>query len=122
MTTYERVFSTLSRLGIPCALQSFPAGDGKGGGAPSPPFICYLSDGSNDLCADDGLWCRIPIVRVELYEASADWDLEARVETLVNEEFGPCSVTEDWVESEHCRMVTYTFSATPEPAGREEGN
>lgn len=122
MTTYERVFSTLSALGIPCALQSFPAGDGNGGGAPSPPFICYLSDGNDDLFADDALWCRIPTVRVELYEASADWDLEARVERLINEEFGPCSVTEDWVESEHCRMVTYTFSAPELPAGRKEGN
>lgn len=122
MTEYERVFSALSTLGIPCALQSFPAGDGNGGGAPSPPFLCYLLDGTNDLYADDALFCRIPIIRVELYEASADWELEARVGSIINEEFGPCSVTEDWVESEHCRMVTYTFSATPVPAGREKGN
>lgn len=117
MTPHQHVYETIKSVGIPGALQAFPVPDADGtGGAPPPPFFVYMMDDDGSVEADDTDYTSVPSFRVELYERSADQDLENRVAQAIRSEFGPCSIMEDWIESERARMVTYSFSYTPKTA------
>lgn len=105
MTPYERVYACISSCGIPGALQAYPEG-----GAPPAPFFIY-SMGEDEFYADGTVWARLYEARVELYESAPDFELERRVGEAIEAEFGPYSQMEDWIESEHARMVTYEFCA-----------
>lgn len=114
MTPYEHVFMTVSALGIPGTLMAWPIADGSGGGgAPSPPFFVYLRDEDGAFSADNSDYALIPTFRVELYESEPDLDLESRLADAIRAAYGPCRIDEGWVDSEHCRLVSYTFSFTP---------
>ena len=41
-----------------------------------------------------------------------DADLEQRLSNALRDEYGPVLVMEDWVESEHSRIVSYYFTDT----------
>lgn len=105
MTSDERVFEALSATGVPGALQAYPEGK-----APPAPFFVYMLDTAGEFYADDSNWAAIPSYRVELYEKARDADLEERFASAIRSAFGPVSVMEDWVESEHARMVTFRFA------------
>lgn len=114
MTPYEHVYKTVSALGIPGTLMAWPVADGNGGGgAPSPPFFVYLRDEDGTFQADGTDYAAIPTFRVELYEAEPDLALEARVADAIRDAYGPVRTDESWVDSEHCRLVAFTFSFTP---------
>ena len=114
MTPSEHVYRTLFKTGVPGALQAFPEAKADGtGGAPPTPFFVYMEDRGGEFFADDVSYASVPTFRCELYESSRDAALESRFSEAIASAYGPCSVLEDWVESEHARMVTYTFAFTP---------
>lgn len=114
MTPYKHVYKTVSALGIPGTLMAWPIADGSGkGGAPAPPFFVYLRDEDGGFSADDGTYAEVPTFMVELYEAEPDLELEARVAQALRDAYGPVRTDESWVDSEHVRLVSYTFPFTP---------
>lgn len=105
MRAHEEVRAALGSLGLACALQAFPVG-----GAPDPPFCTFVVDGYGELYADSEVWALSPRAEVGLYEREADAALEARVYEALTSRFGPVSRDEAWMESEHMRVVWFSFA------------
>ena len=104
MRAHEDVKAVLDSLGLPCALQAFPVG-----GAPDPPFCVFTADDYDELYADGEVFGVIVRFEVGLYERDADAGLEGRVYDALTDRFGTVARDEAWVESEHMRVVWYSF-------------
>ena len=102
-----RLYRLLTGLGIKGTHQAYPKG-----GAPAPPFFVYDLDSGGEVFADGSNWCETPRYRVQLLERQMDADLEQRLSNALRDEYGPVLVMEDWVESEHSRIVSYYFTDT----------
>lgn len=106
MTSDEKVYSTMTALGIPGARQAYPEGN-----APAPPFFVYQLDDPGQLFADNSECAAIPRYRVQLLEKYGDSELQAKVKQALADAFGAVSNYEDWSESEHCSITSYYFNA-----------
>lgn len=68
----------LTPLGIPLARNAFKT-------APTPPYIVYLSDGTDNLGADNKVWNAVPRWRIELYTTKKEGALEEQIEAIFYE-------------------------------------
>lgn len=71
----DEILKALRRLKLPFAYNHFAEGE-----APTPPFICYMVEGSQNFFADNRVFERIDHITVELYTDRKDPKLEAAVE------------------------------------------
>lgn len=53
--------------------------------AQTPPFICYLDDGSNNLIADNTVVEESTVTRIELYTKTKDLDAERKVKQFLTD-------------------------------------
>lgn len=106
MTNGEKIAECLTALGLPGTAFAYPEGD-----APAPPFFVYSVDNHGEIFADDDVWFAMPRFRVELLEKYGDADLESKVLKALRAAFGPVVTYEDWDETDHCKVVSYYFSA-----------
>lgn len=102
MTRLETLYSMISGSGLNCVYRAWPEGR-----APTLPFVCYLERGSDNFAADNSVYLAKGEVAVELYTREKDPDSEARVETALAGVVW--EKTEEYLESERCYMVTYSF-------------
>ena len=70
------------------------------GKAPKLPFICFLTDSSDNVLADNKVYLKRLDVDVELYTAQKDEVSEGLVEAK----------TEDYIDTENCYMITYSIT------------
>ena len=98
--TLEEVQNLLETTGLPVAYRAFPVG-----AVPPLPFICYLTPGTNNFGADDGVYHIINAVRVELYTEYKDSETEGRVENALSSFFWDKDV--EYIDSERCYQITY---------------
>ncbi len=98
--TLEQIQDILERTGLPVAYRAFPEGH-----APPLPFICFVTPGTNNFAADDGVYHVINAVNVELYTEYKDPATEDRVEKALSSFYWEKDV--EYIDSERCYQITY---------------
>ena len=100
----KRIAELIKRMGLPFAYDHFAEGE-----SPAPPFICYLTPGSDNFAADGRAYYKINIVNIELYTDSKDPSVEQKVESVLDANGIFYDKTEVWIESEKLYEVLYQF-------------
>lgn len=100
----KRIAELIKRMGLPFAYDHFVEGE-----SPAPPFICYLTPGSNNFAADGRAYYKINIVNIELYTDTKDPSVEQKVESVLDANGIFYDKTEVWIESEKLYEVLYQF-------------
>ena len=72
----KRIAELIKNMGLPFAYDHFAEGE-----SPAPPFICYLTPGSDNFAADGRAYYKINIVNIELYTDTKDPSVEQKVES-----------------------------------------
>ena len=101
---YEEIANMLGGTGLPFAYHHFAEGE-----SPQPPFICYLTPGSNNFAADGKVYFKANEVHIELYTDTKDLSVEQQVEAVLDEHGIYYDRSEVWIESEKLYEVLYTF-------------
>lgn len=94
----------VASIGLPYAYRAFDKNTAK-----APPYIVYLSLGRDDFFADDQNYQKILNLQIELYTKTKRYDLEERVEAVLQENGFVYDVTEDYIDSDGVFMITYTM-------------
>lgn len=100
----EELETLLKTTGIQVAYHHFESRE-----AVEPPFICYLTPGSNNFAADGVVYHRISEVSVELYTDQKDLPAEQSVESVLDSAGFFYDKTETWIESEQLYEVIFNF-------------
>ncbi|HZH62392.1 MAG TPA: hypothetical protein VEY70_23050 [Metabacillus sp.] len=74
---------------------------------PTPPFIAYMVDGSSNLFADNKVHKKISNIRVELYTDIKNEEVEAKLESLLDEHGLAYESDETWIESQQLFQKIY---------------
>ena len=77
--TLQEVAALLRGMGIPLAYHHFAEGE-----APDPPFLLYLSPGSDNFAADGIAYFKVMQVDIELYTDEKSPETEAQLEALLD--------------------------------------
>ena len=100
----DEVLSILAEIGLPFAYHHFAEGE-----SPDPPFICYLTPGSDNFAADGKVYYKIDEYHIELYTYRKDPELEDSVEAVLDGHGVFYDKSEVWIESEKLYEVMYSF-------------
>lgn len=100
----KRIAELIKSMGLPFAYDHFAKGE-----SPAPPFICYLTPGSDNFAADGRAYYKINIVNIELYTDTKDPSVEQKVESVLDANGIFYDKTEVWSESEKLYEVLYQF-------------
>lgn len=100
----DDVLSILAEIGLPFAYHHFAEGE-----SPDPPFICYLTPGSDNFAADGKVYYKIDEYHIELYTDRKDPELEDSVEAVLDGHSIFYDKSEVWIESEKLYEVMYSF-------------
>lgn len=92
----------LRGLGLPLAYHHFAEGE-----APDPPFLVYLSPGSDNFAADGRVYFKVTQIDIELYTDAKNPALEERLENLLDGAGLFYDKTESFIESERLYEVLY---------------
>lgn len=99
---YEKIMEMLEETGLPVAYHHFEEGE-----APDPPFIVYLSPGSDNFSADGKVYFKIKELDIELYTDKKMPELEERLENILDAHSFFYEKTETYIESEKMYEVLY---------------
>ena len=102
MMELHEIASMLAGLGIPLAYHHFAEGE-----SPPPPFLLYLSPGSDNFSADGRVYWKVAQLDVELYTDLKDPELEARLEMVLDAAGLFYNKTESFIDSEKLYEVLY---------------
>lgn len=102
--TIENIVEMLQEMNIPFAYDHFAEGE-----SPEPPFICYLIPSSDNFAADGKVYFKMNEVRIEMYTDFKDFDLESRVEGVLDGHEIFYNKSETWIQSEKLYEVMYSF-------------
>ena len=100
----KRIAELIKSMGLPFAYDHFAEGE-----SPAPPFICYLTPGSDNFAADGRAYYKINIVNIELYTDTKDPSVEQKVESVLDANGIFYEKTEVCIESEKLYEVLYQF-------------
>ena len=100
--TLNEIATLLRGLGLPLAYHHFAEGE-----APDPPFLVYLSPGSDNFAADGRVYFKVTQIDIELYTDMKDPALEERLESLLDGAGLFYEKTESFIESERLYEVLY---------------
>lgn len=75
--------------------------------AVNPPFICWLTPGSNNFAADGKVFFKVDKLDIELYTDNKNMELEEKIENVLEEHGIFWEKTETWIESEAMYEVLY---------------
>ena len=101
--TYGEIVNMLDATGFPVAYDHFQEGE-----APNPPFIVFLFPRSNNFSADGKVYKKINSLDIELYTDLKQPDVEAQVETVLDEHNIFYNKTEVWIPDEKLYEVVYS--------------
>lgn len=101
--TYGEIVNMLDATGFPVAYDHFQEGE-----APNPPFIVFLFPRSNNFSADGRVYKKINSLDIELYTDLKQPDVEAQVETVLDEHNIFYNKTEVWIPDEKLYEVVYS--------------
>ena len=100
--TYKEVATMVASIGLPYAYYQFPEGTSQ-----TPPFICYFYTNTDDLYADDENYQRIPTLNIELYTSEKDFEKEAALEKILNDNGLTYYKEENYIDSESMWQIAY---------------
>lgn len=100
---YSEIVNMLDATGFPVAYDHFQEGE-----APNPPFIVFLFPRSNNFSADGRVYKKINSLDIELYTDLKQPDVEAQVETVLDEHNIFYNKTEVWIPDEKLYEVVYS--------------
>lgn len=100
----EEVIKILKEIGIPFAYDHFAEGE-----SPSPPFICYLTPGTDNFAADGIAYLKVNEINIELYTDFKDLSVERKVESVFDKFGIYYEKLETWIDSEKLFEVLYSF-------------
>ena len=100
--TYKKIATMIASMKLPYAYYQFPEGT-----AQKPPFICYFYTNSDDLYADDTNYQNIRVLNVELYTAEKDFEKEAALEKILNDNGLTYYKEESYIDSESMWQIAY---------------
>ena len=103
--TLAELKKILDTAGFPVAYSHFTATIEKP--VPNPPYICYLSTGSNNFMADGIVYKKIDNVDIELYTNKKDLVAEGKLEKALDDNEIPYDSIETWIESEKLFQKIY---------------
>ncbi|MGH1277017.1 hypothetical protein ACQVWA_27090 [Bacillus cereus] len=96
----------LEATGYPVAYSHFTATPTKP--VPTPPYICFIADGSANLMADNKVYHKINDVNIEIYTIKKDLVAEAKLEKVLDDyEIPYDSPIEGIIESENMYQKIY---------------
>ena len=81
--TLGELTKILEATGYPVAYSHFTATPGNS--VPTPPYICFLVDGSANLMADNKVYHKINDLNIELYTIKKDLVAEAKLEKVLDD-------------------------------------
>ena len=90
----------LQSTGLPVAYHHFEE-------PPNPPYIVYLTDGSNNFSADNKVYAKFNTYRVELYTTKKDIISETKVEDVLDSAEMFYESYEVYIKSEELYQVVY---------------
>lgn len=100
--TYQDVASMIGSIGLPYAYDHFTDETGR-----ELPFICFIYPETDDFIADNKNYAKIRRLQIELYTANKDFDLEARVEAVLEAAGLVYNGNGDFLNTEQMYMQTY---------------
>ena len=100
----DNIIAMMEEIGLPFAYDHFAEGE-----SPDPPFICFLTTGSDNFSADGRDYFKIDRINVELYTDRKDPVHENSVETVLDRHGIFYNKSEVWIESERLYEVLYQF-------------
>lgn len=98
----QEIEGMLDEIGIPYTYHHFTAAK-----AVEPPFICWLTPGSNNFAADGMVYHQGMQLDIELYTDKKDQEMEERIEAVLNQHEIYWEKSEVYVESEKMYEVLY---------------
>lgn len=100
--TYKEVADVVKSIGLPFAYYQFPEGTGQ-----APPFVVYFYSESDDIFADGLNYQKKPVLNIELYTSEKDFELEAVVEKILNDNGLTYYREENYIDSEKLYQIAY---------------
>ena len=100
----DEILAMLAEIGLSYAYHHFAEGE-----SPAPPFICYLTPGSDNFAADGKVYYKIDEYHIELYTDVKSPTLEAQLEAVLDAHGIFYDKSEVWIESERLYEVLYQF-------------
>lgn len=101
----ELVEEILNEVGLPYRYHHFEVEE-----AVEPPFICWIVPGSENFAADGKVYFQTDNVNIELYTDFKDFELEEKIETVLDQKEIYWEKTEVYIESERLYEVIYELS------------
>lgn len=99
---YATIPELLNGLEIPYAYYQFPEGT-----ATEPPFICFYYPDQSGFYADNKTYAKRVSVNIELYTKDKNFELEQRLEDLLDSNEIGYRKYESYIDSEKLYMQTY---------------
>ena len=100
----DEVLEILEAFGLPYAYHHFAEGE-----SPEPPFIVYLTPGSDNFSADGRVYFKVDGFHIELYTDAKAPETEAALEAVLDEHGIFYNKSEVWIDSEKLYEVLYQF-------------
>lgn len=101
--TYQEIYNMLAETDVPVAYYQFQEGTGQ-----APPFICFYYPGINDAYADGRNYQRITDLTIELYTDEKNFELEAALEAVLDENGFAYAKEETYIDTEKMYEVIYS--------------
>ena len=101
--TYKEIADMIETVGIPFAYYQFPDGTDV-----APPFIAFYYAATDDLYGDNTNYQRIVNLVIELYTDTKDFELEASVESALNNAGLAFLKVEQYIDDEKMFEQIYT--------------
>lgn len=105
----NELLKLMEEIPFPSAYDHFAEGE-----SPDPPFITFLTPGSDNFCADGQVYFKIDEVHIELYTDRKDPKAENKVEAVLDEHGIFYDKSEVWISSERLYEVLYSFQMEAE--------
>ena len=100
----NEIYELLQTMNMPVAYHHFTK-------QTNPPFICYFRESSNNFIADNKVYQKIDVIRIELYTEKKDIQKEIQLECLLEQSDIPYEViSESYIESEKVYQVIYEIN------------
>ena len=103
MTTKE-VKDMVAEVGIPTTYYQFPEGTNQ-----PCPYICFYYPNRDDMKADNKNYTKITALNIELYTDEKDFELEGKLEGILEAHGIVYTKDETYLDSERMYMVAYTM-------------
>ena len=75
----DEMLQIMAEAGLPFAYHHFAEGE-----SPQPPFICYLTPGSDNFAADGKVYYKVDGYHIELYTDAKSPETEAALEAVLD--------------------------------------